>query len=157
MGYDFNADEILAMAEQIEKNGAAFYRLAAESLSDPAEKKFLQDLARMEDEHEGTFRKMRAALSEEAKLATVFDPQGETEQYLKALADTKVFFEKELDTGSLATILKDAVTAEKDSIVFYLGVRDLVPEEMGKAAIDAIIREEMNHIKTLGKKLATLK
>ncbi len=26
MSYDFNADEIFEMAEQIEKNGAAFYR-----------------------------------------------------------------------------------------------------------------------------------
>ena len=27
---NFNADDILAMAEQIERNGAAFYRRAAE-------------------------------------------------------------------------------------------------------------------------------
>jgi len=157
MGYEFNADEIFAMAEQIEKNGAAFYRKAAESLSDAAEKEFLLDLARMEDEHEETFKKMRAALSDAARTATVFDPQGEAEQYLKALADTRVFFEKELDTGSLEALLKDAVTAEKDSIVFYLGIQDLVPEGLGKAALDGIIREEMNHIKLLSKKLISLK
>jgi len=29
MSFDFSADEILAMAEQIERNGARFYRRAA--------------------------------------------------------------------------------------------------------------------------------
>jgi len=52
MGYDFNADEIFEMAEQIERNGASFYRKSAESIDDPAEKKLLLDLAAMEDEHE---------------------------------------------------------------------------------------------------------
>ncbi len=30
MSYDFNADDVLEMAEQIERNGAAFYRFAVE-------------------------------------------------------------------------------------------------------------------------------
>ena len=33
MNYDFNADEIFEMAERLEKNGAAFYRNAAEAVS----------------------------------------------------------------------------------------------------------------------------
>ena len=31
MSYDFNADDVLEMAEQLEKNGGKFYRAAAES------------------------------------------------------------------------------------------------------------------------------
>ena len=34
MSYDFNADEIFEIAEQIERNGAKFYRNAAESIAD---------------------------------------------------------------------------------------------------------------------------
>ena len=30
MAFDFNIDEILAIAEEIERNGAAFYRTAAQ-------------------------------------------------------------------------------------------------------------------------------
>ena len=153
MGYDFNADEIFEMAEQIERNGASFYRKSAELIADPAEKKLLLDLAAMEDEHEKIFADLRASLSEKEKVATVFDPEGEISLYLRALADTRVFFEKKIDTSSIEDIFKEAILAEKDSIVFYMGMKEMVPENLGKAKIDAIIKEEMIHIKLLSKAL----
>ena len=153
MSYDFNADEIFEMAEQIERNGASFYRKSAELIADPAEKKLLLDLAAMEDEHEKIFADLRASLSEKEKVATVFDPEGEISLYLRALADTRVFFEKKIDTSSIEDIFKEAILAEKDSIVFYMGMKEMVPENLGKAKIDAIIKEEMNHIKLLSKAL----
>ncbi len=155
MSYDFNADEIFEMAEQIERNGALFYRKSAESIADPGAKKLLLDLAAMEDEHEKTFADLRAGLYEKEKAATVFDPEGETTLYLRALADIRVFFEKK-DTSSIEDILKEAILAEKDSIVFYLGMKEMVPENFGKAKIDAIIKEEMTHIKLLSKELVAL-
>ncbi|MCG6912112.1 MAG: ferritin family protein [Deltaproteobacteria bacterium] len=157
MNYDFNADEILQMAEQIEKNGAAFYRECAGKIEDPAAVKLLQDLAAMEDQHEKTFADIRSRLSAKEKESTTFDPDGEAVLYLKALADTKVFFEKSIDTGNLEEILKEAITAEKDSIVFYLGMKALVPEELGVVRVDAIIKEEMSHISLLSKELVALK
>ena len=154
MGYDFNADEIFEMAGQIERNGASFYRKSAELIANPAEKKLLLDIAAMEDEHEKTFADLRAGLSEKEKVTTVFDPEGEISLYLRALADTRVFFEKKIDnTSSIKDILKEAILAEKDSIVFYLGMKEMVPENLGKAKIDAIIKEEMTHIKLLSKAL----
>ena len=60
MSYDFNADDVLAMAEQMEINGGKFYRTAAEATSDRANKEFLLELAAMEDQHEKTFIAMRA-------------------------------------------------------------------------------------------------
>ena len=157
MSYDLNADDILAMAEQIETNGGKFYRTPADSTSDPANKTFLLELAAMEDQHEKTFKAMRAELSEKEKESTVFDPAGEAGLYLKALADTRVFFEKEIDVSSMKAILKSAITAEKDSIVFYLGMKEAVAESLGKDRIDNIIKEEMSHIKLLGGKLAAYK
>ncbi len=157
MSYDFNADEIFEMAEQIERNGASFYRKAAESIADTAEKKVLLDLAAMEDEHEKTFADLRVGLSEKEKTATVFDPEGEAALYLRALADARVFFEKKIDPSSMEEILKEAILAEKDSIVFYLGMKEMVPKNFGKTKIDAIIKEEMSHIKLLSSKLVALK
>jgi len=157
MSYDFNADEIFEMAEQIERNGASFYRKSAELIADPAAKKLLLDIAAMEDEHEKTFADLRAGLYEKEKVTTVFDPEGEISLYLRALADTRVFFEKKIDnTSSIKDIFKEAILAEKDSIVFYMGMKDMVPENLGKAKIDAIIKEEMTHIKLLGKALVAL-
>jgi rubrerythrin len=153
MMYDFNADDIFEMAEQMERNGATFYRTAAAAVDDAPSRDFLLELAQMEDAHEKTFSKMRAALSATEKDSTVFDPEGESVLYLRALADTRVFFEKEINTSSIETILKDAITAEKDSIVFYLGMRDAVPEKLGRSRLNDIIKEEMDHIRILSKEL----
>jgi rubrerythrin len=155
--YDFNADEIFEMSEQLEKNGATFYTKAAAGAVDPAAKQLLLELAAMEVEHQKTFADLRAQLTDKDKQMLVFDPQGETAQYLKALVDTRVFFEKEIDMASLEAILKEAITAEKDSIVFYLGMKDMVPNGVGKDRIDGIIKEEMGHIRQLSRELTTLK
>ncbi len=157
MTYDFNADEIFEMAEQIERNGALFYRKAAESVDDPAGKKLLLDFAAMEDVHEKTFAALRKDLVEKDKAATTFDPEGEAALYLRALADARVFFEKKIDTSSMKEILMAAILAEKDSIVFYLGMKEMVPEKFGKTKIDAIIKEEMSHIKLLSNRLVALR
>lgn len=157
MQYDFNANEILQMAEQIEKNGADFYRESAEKIQDPAGKELLMSLAEMEDQHEKTFAALRSKLTADEKMQTVFDPQGETVLYLKALADSKVFFEKSIDTDNMEGILKEAITAEKDSILFYLGIKDGVPEALGKDRVDQVIKEEMSHINLLTRELVALK
>ena len=153
MSYEFSADDIFEMAEQMERNGAKFYRTAAENTADPLAKELLIGLAVMEDEHEKTFASLRADLSEKEKAATVFDPEGESTLYLRALADTRVFFEKEIDISSMKDILKAAVEAEKDAIVFYLGMKDLVPDKLGRDRLDIIIKEEMGHIRILSKEL----
>jgi len=157
MSYDFNADDIFEIAQQMERNGAAFYRDAAGSVDDSSVKEFLLEFAAMEDEHEKTFIELRKELTAAEKTPTVFDPNNESALYLKALADTRVFFKKEIDTSTIEGIFKSAITAEKDSIVFYLGMKGLVPGALGKDRMDAIIKEEMGHIKILSQKLAAHK
>ena len=157
MAYDFNVDEIFIMAEQLERNGAKFYRDSAKAIEDPASRKFLNELAQMEDEHEKTFKSLRAEITEKEKESTVFDPEGEAALYLRSLADSRVFFEKEMDVTSLRGILKAAITAEKDSIVFYLGMKEAVTESLGKGRIEKIIKEEMGHIRFLSSKLVSLR
>jgi rubrerythrin len=158
MSYDFNADDVFEMAEQIERNGSKFYRSAAErDFLRPDEKEMLLELARMEDQHEKVFQSMRTEISADEKAPTVFDPNGEAALYLRALADIRVFFEKSIDTSSLTAILKNAIEAEKDSIVFYLGMKSSVPESMGRGRLDEIIKEEMGHIRLLSQKLVAAK
>jgi rubrerythrin len=62
-------------------------------------------------------------------------------------------FEKDLDPTTMKDILKAAIGAEKDSIVFYLGMKELVPAKLGKDKIDDIIKEEMSHIRLLSARL----
>jgi rubrerythrin len=157
MAYDFSAKEIFEMAKQIERNGVKFYQTASANVSGEKEKQMLLDLAKMEAQHEKTFAEMETELKGKETGNTVFDPNDEAALYLKALADTKVFFEKEVHASTMKSILVDAIGAEKDSIVFYIGMKDLVPEQAGKKRIDDIIKEEMVHIRLLSRELVSLK
>jgi rubrerythrin len=100
---------------------------------------------------------MKTALSAADKKAMTFDPNNESGLYLASLANTKVFFEKDIDTSALEGIFKAALAAEKDSIAFYLGMKDLVPAGSSREKIEEIVREEMRHVRILGERLAVLK
>jgi len=151
----FNADEILEMAVQIEHNGAAFYRKAASFL--PAARTILDTLAAMEDDHERTFAAMRSALTDTERKPLTADPDNVAAQYLKSMADARVFVadpKSEL-TGkeSLRDVILAAIGKEKDSIVFYQSMKDVVPRSAGTARIDDIIRQEIGHILQLTREL----
>lgn len=166
MSYDFNADEIFQIAEQIERNGAMFYRKMADSVSDANTKKELLNLESMENDHEKTFSSLRANLSAQEHKQTIFDPEGETALYLQALSDIRVFDKQAENDFVVPTglseeektriIFREAINLEKESIVFYLGMKELVPEALGKKRINEIIREEMGHIRLLSSKLLSL-
>jgi rubrerythrin len=49
----------------------------------------------------------------------------------------------------LKDVLKRAIQKEKDSIVYYTGLKDFIPGRAGKHKIDDIIEEEMRHIRIL--------
>jgi len=59
--------------------------------------------------------------------------------------------------SSIENILKAAIESEKDTIIFYLGMKEAVPEHLGKNKIDKIIKEEMAHIRILSQKLVKFK
>lgn len=163
MSITFNADEVFEMAEQIEHNGAVFYREAARVAPDASSKKMFSDLAVMEDGHERTFASMRKELSAGDKEPTAFDPDNQVVAYLKTMADFHGMEGKaspgQKFTGkeTVKDILKTALQAEKNSIAFYVGIKDLLTGKSGKERVQAIIIEEMAHVSTIGGKLQALK
>lgn len=163
MAIVFNADEIFEMAIRIENNGAAFYRKAAGLQSDTKNQKFLESLAHMEDQHRKIFTEMRTTLTEKDKDPKVFDPYDEVSQYLAAMADTMggegspSVADSLTGDETLEEILRIAVGLEKDSILFYLGIKDLIPAQSGQDRIDEIIKEERRHVVQLSNLLEKLK
>jgi rubrerythrin len=161
MSVPFNADEIFAIAEQIEKNADRFYRRAAQDTDDSDLRKKLLDLAAMENMHQKIFTAMRADLPSQVSEPTVPEPWGEAALYLRGIADGHVFDLKqdpvEWLTGkeTKEDILRAAIGYEKDSIVFYLGIKEVVPPELGRDKIDSILREEMSHVAVLSEELAS--
>ena len=159
----FHADEIFEMAEEIERNGARYYNRAVDFVSNPEQKKLLKELAVMENEHESTFAKLRAQLNSWYQPASVYDPDDQVALYLRAMADGHVFDIRANPCDMLKpqTTMKDilhiALECEKNSILFYLGIKDMIPSEAEKHKIDYIIHEERNHITLLSSQLALLK
>ena len=152
MPYEFNANEIFEIAIRIEENGAQFYRRAAEFQTDVENRQALEKLAAMEDTHKATFEKMRQDLSAAEKKTTVFDPNNESSQYLAAMADahggegSPAAADKLTGKESISEIIDIALDLEKESILFYLGLKDLVPPQYGQDKLDKIIGEERRHI-----------
>ena len=163
MSITFNADEALAMAEQIERNGAKFYARAAEIAGGGSIGKLLADLVEWEQGHEELFASMRAELTDEEKKATAHDPDGEAELYLQAMADAHVFKagpETDRDpaaglTGeeSAGEIINAAIGKEQESILFYAGLAKLIPARLGNKKVQKIIDEEIGHVAYLKREL----
>ncbi len=159
MSVAFNADEVLRMAEEIERNAAAFYREAAPKAHVPEMKTLFLNLAHMEDGHLRTFQALRRGLSAAEKEPTVFDPYDETALYLQALAESKgseglvAPAIKLTGRESAGELLGIAIAAEKNSVLFYVGLKGLVPDEAGKDKVEAVIREEVRHVTDLQREL----
>ncbi len=157
----FNIDEVFALAEQIEQNGARFYRKAAGQVSDEKARHLFAHLVEMENEHERTFAGMRKSLGGGGTSAA-FDPEGQAERYLQALVSGQVFDTRSDPTTrlkgkeSVEAILRMAIQLELDSIAYYAGIREAVPAGLGKPTVDAIVREEMEHVSMLSAELALL-
>jgi rubrerythrin len=163
MAINFTADEIFEMAEFIEESGAKFYRQAAQNNSDPKRKEMFLKLAAMEDNHLVIFKTMRRQLNAEEKAQDTFDPDNEAAMYLQTMAgahgwEGKLSPAKEL-TGkeSFKEVLQIALNAEKDSVIFYFGLRSFITPKAGKDKLDAIIKEEINHITVLNQQLSASK
>ncbi len=163
MGDQFNAEEILKMAEQIEKNGQEFYKSASSVVDDFEISRLLADLAEWEKGHEALFASMRMELTEEEKTQTAIDPYCEAALYLKAMADNHVF--KQQTGRSLSEVAGDesndkiidlAIQFEKDSLLFFLGLERLVSPRLGKNRVYEIIDEEIGHIAYLEKQRSRL-
>ncbi|MBN1556657.1 MAG: ferritin family protein [Lentisphaerae bacterium] len=159
----FNSDEVFEMAVDMERSAAKFYRRAAELHGGKAETAFLTRLAEMEDEHERIFEAMRRELPERpADRGGAFDPYGEGVRYLDALAEGSGAEGSETARASLTgresleEILRTGVSLEKQAILFYLGLKDLVIGETGKRNVQKIIDEEKGHVATLMAELKQL-
>lgn len=150
----FNAYEIFEIAEQIERNGASFYRQAAALMRRKDAKKFLLDLAVMEDEHEDLFQTLKKQFNL-AGNQEVPDLDNLTVSYLRAMAGSNVFVTsnsgKKLLKGAenVVDILKVALAFEKDSVIYFNTVKKLVKGKKDKAKIDALVEEEVRHIALL--------
>ena len=152
----FNIDDILAMAEQIERNGQKHYRKFATLAKDPKVKDLFNQLADWEAVHERTFSTLRAQFAAD-NLQGVFDPSGDSELYLQAMADRHIFAgDTEVEAETELELIELALKFETDTILFFVGMKQIVPAKLGKEKIEVLIEEELRHVAFLRKHMALL-
>ena len=151
MGNVFAGSEIVEIGVQIEKNGRDFYEaLAAKSKAKKAKEVFGY-LAGEEAKHITAFQKILESVER-------YEPQeaypGEYFAYMNALASEHVFTKqnKGKDIAKKTRNDKEAVDLgigfEKDSIIFYEGMRKVALEEDERVVNDLILQEQ-NHLRQL--------
>ncbi|MCK4537719.1 MAG: ferritin family protein [Candidatus Krumholzibacteria bacterium] len=152
MGISFNADEVFEMGMDVEKNGEAYYNKAAELATDPDVKKVFEYLAGEEKTHWETFKQMRDELGGETTSPTVIDSEGINNLYLEALVKSRLFSDVKgaekvaEEAADPISALNVALTFEKDTILFFSGMKALTREDLGASKIDMLIEEEQKHI-----------
>jgi len=151
MGLFFSGSELVNIAVGIEQSGAAFYDSLAQSTKNEKSRGMWQYLALEEKKHIEIFRRMLGSLSDYAPPETYTE---EYDLYLRALIDSAVFRNDQAaramaqKVDSEAEAIQIALRAEKDSILFYSNLRELVLRPQ-REAVDKVIEEEKSHLRQL--------
>jgi len=157
----FSGIELINIAIGIESRGIAFYDVMARSTGNATARDAFQYLADMERQHIRIFQGM---LAEADKYQPRETDLGEYAAYLRALVDSAVFTDDMVTSQMAAQAESDieaielAIAAEKDSILFYYEMKDIMPQQ-AQPTVDRIITEEKLHLGQLSglkKKLAAL-
>ena len=161
MSITFSGSELINIAIGIERRVIAFYDVITRSTENAATRDVFRYLADMERDHMQIFQGM---LNEADKYQIPETYAQEYASYLRALVDSAVFTDdmltSEMTTQADSDIkaMELAVTAEKDSILFYYEMKEIMPQR-AQATVNKIITEEKSHLRQLSelkKKLTAL-
>ena len=151
MGNIFAASEIVEIGIQIEKNGRDFYSALSRQSGSEKSKKIFAYLAEQEEEHMKVFQGILGTIE---KYEPVEAYPGEYFAYMGSLASGSVFTQKDKGKEIAAKVkskqeaIDIGIQAEKDSVIFYEGLKKVVPED-GHKVVDEVIAQEEGHLKQL--------
>lgn len=151
MSISFYGNELINIAIGIERRGVDFYDVMAKSTQNAAAREIFRYLAGVEREHIQTFRDMltEAEIHESPEVYA-----GEYAAYLQALVDSAVFTDDMAPSEMAAQAESDVraielgIMAEKDSILFYYGMKERMPQRV-HPTLNKVIAEEELHLRQL--------
>lgn len=151
MGNVFAGSEIVELGIQIEKNGRDFYNTLIGQSKNQNAKDIFKYLTGEEQKHIATFQKILNSVQK-------YEPQeafpGEYFAYMNALASEYVFTQKDKgsqvakDTKSDKEAIGLGIGFEKDSIIFYEGMKKVVPQHDYRL-LDELVAQEQDHLRKL--------
>ena len=148
----FTAAEAVNMALRIEQTGEAFYTGMARKVQDPQVKAVMEDLAVQEQRHYNAFMKLSGHVSEPPSHSQ--QEWEEYAQYLQVAVDNAIFAGPDKALALAESIadpqeaLRMALGFEKDTLLFYYDLRDMM-READRPVVNEIIREEKAHVRRL--------
>ncbi|MCX6557093.1 MAG: ferritin family protein [Candidatus Aminicenantes bacterium] len=152
MSYLLAVKEILGFAIYIEERGYEFYVEAMKKFSEPRATQLFQYLADEEFKHKTLFKKLQEQADDAAKGDAEADAeyQAYMKEFVKAhqLGDKEAIQAKLARISSLDEILDLAMGFEKDSIVFFSGLKEMLAKGR-TAAVERVIHEEMDHLRKI--------
>lgn len=151
MGNIFSGSEVVEIGIQIEKNGRDYYTTLMNQSKNEKARELFKFLAGEEEKHIATFQKILSGVQK-------YEPQGldsdEYYAYMNNLASEHVFTQEDKGAEVAKAIKSDkeaidkAIGFEEDSIVFYEGVKKIVPP-FDVEVVEGLIAQEQNHLKQL--------
>jgi rubrerythrin len=147
----FSGSELVDIAIGIERNGASFYDSLVGPAGSEVTKGVYEYLAGEERKHVKVFQSMLDSVADYRPSEIYTD---EYALYLKALVDSAVFSSNKVaqrtaqKVDSEAEAVQIGMGAEKDSILFYSEMRNLV-RQPDREVVTRIIEEEKSHLRQL--------
>ncbi len=156
----FTAAEALNMALKIEQNGEVFYKAAAHKVQDEEVRAVLEDLAVQEQRHYKAFQNLADRVGQPPTLSA---PEWEEyDEYVQTALENALFAgpDKALAAADQVQTAEDALRMalgfEKDTLIFFYDLRDMMPEK-DQGIVSEIIREEKAHARRLARLLGKQK
>lgn len=147
MGNLFSGSEIIELGIQIEKNGRDFYHAVAKQSGIPKAAEVFRYLAREEERHILIFEKILE------KRERYEPPQAYAEEYfayMNALAGEHIFTQAHKGEETAGKMVSDmeavdmGIKVEQESILFYEGMKKVVPDYDHKIIDDLILQEQVH-------------
>lgn len=151
MGNIFAGSDVVELGIEIEKNGKDFYNTLTNQSKNKKAKDMFKYLANEEEKHIIVFQGILDKVKQDEPADSY---PGEYLSYMNALASEYVFTKAGKGIAVARGIKNDlqAVDAgiglEKDSILFYEGMKKMVPDYEYKT-IDELILQEQDHLRKL--------
>ena len=144
----FYLSEIVKFAIEKEEQSQALYKKLAENAKCEKCKTFFEQLVKEEVKHEEFYSKMLETVADEQSPAVQEDD--EYSAYMQEMIESARIAKtvEEIGADDMGAALDYAIAREKDSILFYTGMKNFVPAA-AKEHIDVIIREEARHVAML--------
>ncbi len=150
MTLKLTAKEILGIAADIERQAAGFFRKTAQTARGEERRRMFLQLAQMEDEHEMVFAALRDQITEEDSPHAAGQQMGTAMLSRSVVDNVHGDLQAKFDgSGGEGAVAEHMIDFEKDTIVFFTEIMNMLTDPADRRKVEAIIKEELGHIISL--------